>query len=84
MENPLNPKIPNADRFRAWLRSALDSVDIPASHLSRLAGLSVNTVGRFVKSGDITLRTASSLEVALRDYAAEHGKTLPRLEADTL
>lgn len=79
MPRNLNPHLPDPDQFRKWLRVALDSVDLPASQLSRLAGLSINTVGRVIKGGDVTLGTASSLEATLYDLAAKQGKTLPRI-----
>ena len=71
--------LPSPDRFRTWLRHALQVVAVPASTISIRAGLSVNTVGRILKDGDVTLGTASKLEATLRKEAGDRQASLPDL-----
>lgn len=73
--------IPNAEEFRAWLKTVLIVLGYSAHRLAIACEAPTNSVKKFLsrKQEDLRLNTASRLVRGARKIAEEQGVELPRL-----
>lgn len=78
--------VPDAEKFREFVVGSLEILKLSAASVSERAGVTKNTLGKFIKreSREIHLTTASKVASILSYEARVQGRELPAWKGQSL